>query len=1442
MRFGSLLAAMVLVYGCKGGDPDPIVDLDGDGFAEAEDCDDSDPGVFPAAVEVCDGIDQNCDGEIDEGLLTAYFRDGDSDGFGDPNDAVDECSRPAGYVEETGDCDDTRTDVFPGNSELCDPIDHDCDGSNTEGAPGNTTFYQDADNDGYGDRLVTERACDAPAGYVANPSLGDTTVINENFDCDDSDGAVNPGSDEYCVTAYDDNCDGLVNVPPEGGAVADGVDFPVDADGDGFGHETVTYTACVVGTAVDTTVPPDGIPEFVTVDVGLNTDCDDGNSSINPNAPEVCNGVDDDCDPATDENLVAIDTLTWFIDSDGDGSGLDTTTALSCTQPSGFAPSDVGLDCNDNDALVSPTGVELCGDGIDNNCDTLIDDPSAADAVQYWTDIDGDGFGDLNNASIFRCSQPSGFADNPFDCDDLENTIGAPPPQYLDSDADGYGDPLVEQISCTALSGYVDNDLDCDDTNLIINPDTPWYLDGDGDGFGLDGSILNQCLQPSGYSGASGDCDDGEPTTNPDAFDMCDGIDNNCNGDVDEDCTIEHCGTIDADETWATGFIHLVTCDVRVQGSAGPILTIEDGADVRFRDGTQLRIGATVAQPGTLQAYGSTLGVRFRSEFPLTPGAWDGIEIGPGADVAAVSVIEGALIEHANGTAIRVDSVEVALDDVTIDGANGAAITLDRTAVLGMVNSSLINNAGPGVTSSAAARLGTFQNNIITGNAAEPLIISAASIGEIDNANTYGGNGVPFIGLLTGDVDTDQNLALLDADYRVDGTVAVRGGSAPVLTIDDGVLVEFSAGTDLTVGDGDRGGIQINGTGAGVEFRGTQATEGYWDGMYLASGTEVATVTGLTIAHGGGNGFGNIRMQGNTGVPADERLLVTLDSVDSSLSSQSGIDARDVKLDMINSRLFDNQEHGAEILGVTFSQSDLSGNEFSTNADSGVRISPELVELLTGNTYTGNGLPIEVTGGVVPDNASWVQLSEDYYITGRIDVEDVDAPVLSLEAGVSLYFETSGQLRAGVSDQGSLISNGAVGNPVRWLPITEYLGNPSTRGAYRGLELGAFQRQSLLSYTEILYSGQDNTQGALSVTGTHPNPVELDAVLIQYSGSHGLVAGNGAELFVHDSSFLDNDDYGVLFTSDNTIMERGTGNYGFEFNTIEGNGLEPLVVFATDVGRVSLSNFLSDVNSLVSANPSRVVVAGGQMLRDSTWPDHGLPYWLLADMDVGGPAAPLWQIDPGVTIEVEPGLEVGIRVGRGDFPSGMLAIGTPADPIVFTSAAAFPARGDWAMLELGEECDAENDNCRLDNVVIEYGGARADEASLSVVFRQVSLGETKPVVVQNTLVRESGANGIMFAFYNGIVTPTPDPGIIVPVMCEDLDYDYVCDAANYVNPSDSVDWPDGYDFCYAGGFHGQSNTFCASNNSNVFARNFSNPYMPRRCEDVGLSDGPQTCP
>jgi len=512
--------------------------------ANAGDCDDSDPTVSPSAAESCNGIDDDCDGDTDEGVQDTYYADADADGYGDAGDTMDACELPSGYSADDSDCDDGDASVNPGATELCNSIDDDCDGNvDEDDAADASTWYADDDNDGYGALASVTVACAQPTGFVADSS-----------DCDDDDDDVHPGADETC-DGVDEDCDGTVDEE-----AIDGDTWYIDADTDGYGDASDSVQDCN---------HPSG-----TVD--NDDDCDDSDATINPGATELCDGADNDCDGTVDE-ADASDATTWYADTDADGYGDAASTSVACTQPSGSVAD--SSDCDDGNAAINPAASELC-DGVDNDCDGTVDEADATDAATWYADTDGDGFGDAASSTV-SCNTPAGFVASSGDCDDTDAGIspaatelcdsvdndcdgtvdeGAADAQtwYADTDADGYGDTGSTTDACSQPSGHVSDDGDCDDSNAAINPaateqcdgldndcdgsvDEPdaadadtWYADADADGYGDATSSSVSCSQPSGSVADSSDCDDGSAAINPSATELCDGVDNDCDGSVDE--------------------------------------------------------------------------------------------------------------------------------------------------------------------------------------------------------------------------------------------------------------------------------------------------------------------------------------------------------------------------------------------------------------------------------------------------------------------------------------------------------------------------------------------------------------------------------------------------------------------------------------------------------------------------------------------------------------------------------------------------------------------------------------------------------------------------------------------------------------------------------------------------------------------------------------------
>lgn len=139
-------------------DTSPVFgDVDGDGYLSDDDCDDTNADVNPAAEEICDGIDNDCNDLIDEDdpyldrdTMSQYYYDADGDDYGTTDAIAKACSAPEGFGSNEGDCDDTDSAVNPGATEICDDLDNDCNGSVDDSATEGDWFYPDEDGDGIG--------------------------------------------------------------------------------------------------------------------------------------------------------------------------------------------------------------------------------------------------------------------------------------------------------------------------------------------------------------------------------------------------------------------------------------------------------------------------------------------------------------------------------------------------------------------------------------------------------------------------------------------------------------------------------------------------------------------------------------------------------------------------------------------------------------------------------------------------------------------------------------------------------------------------------------------------------------------------------------------------------------------------------------------------------------------------------------------------------------------------------------------------------------------------------------------------------------------------------------------------------------------------------------------------------------------------------------------
>jgi hypothetical protein len=517
---------------CNGGDA-ICVDADNDGVADCTEgtCGAGDPKVAPGLPELCDGVDQDCDDQTDEGYGT-----GESCGQGaceggtvvcsagglatecssaaiaepeicgnsvddDCDGATDEgCSEHDldgdGFGADTGDCNDADAGVFPGAPEPC------CSRT-LQGQPGALG--------------ACDKNCDESVDFCAATDV-DEDGYSPPEDCDDGDSAVYPGAPEPCGDGVDQDCDGA-------DLSCGGL---VDADEDGFGADV---------------------------------DCDDGDSARYPGAPELCDGVDQDCDGQTDEGNPG----TNGGEACGESAGACVPGKRVCVNgpTDGLSPGMI--------ACLGGTGpVDETCDGVDEDCDGATDEAFSVGGQVVGGVCDGggacgQGIVECASATAARCSTSPGGSQgggageetcNGVD-DDCDGTIDEGLAGLADSGCslegvcgavDAGGEPLATatcrvnpdppesfgwDCDYSAVEGYsADEAGNCDALDNDCDGETD---DGLALGTGCDGDDEDSCdngVLVCTEDGSAVFCDEGGASV---AVESCDGKDNDCDSETDED-------------------------------------------------------------------------------------------------------------------------------------------------------------------------------------------------------------------------------------------------------------------------------------------------------------------------------------------------------------------------------------------------------------------------------------------------------------------------------------------------------------------------------------------------------------------------------------------------------------------------------------------------------------------------------------------------------------------------------------------------------------------------------------------------------------------------------------------------------------------------------------------------------------------------------------------
>jgi parallel beta-helix repeat protein len=874
---------------------------------------------------------------------------------------------------------------------------------------------------------------------------------------------------------------------------------------------------------------------------------------------------------------------------------------------------------------------------------------------------------------------------------------------------------------------------------------------------------------------------------------------------------------VTADATWpAPAFPYvLVSGDITVGNSpTTPVtLTLSAGTTLKLGAGMRLVVGTPTNQ-GALIALGTPSQPIVFTSSSAAPaaGQWQAIYFDDGT-VDAASILDNVVVEYGGATYsanVRLVAASPTIRNSIIRNSSVRGIygtsssapaisgnTCTGNAEFDVYLSGATSTALTGNTFSSSAFFDTAAGgHMVTGNvfnsynnAARSLRVGAHAVAGIET-NTFNGTGANSkVEILGETLAADTAWPKVGFPYAVLGDVVVAKDaiSASTLTIEPGTELRFNSGVGLFVGTTTfKGGLSAVGTPSEpILFTTNNATPapGQWEGIYFdQESVDAASILDNVVVEYAGQTYS-----------ADVRAVAASPTIRNSIirnSSVRGIYGSSSSAPMVSGNTFtgnadfDVYLSGATstaLTGNTFSSSAffdtatgghaVTGNVFNNynNASRNLRVGAHAVGGMDTNTFNGTGAAsrVEVLGETLAADTVWPKVGFPYAVLGDVVVakDAISASTLTIEPGTEIRFNSGVGLFAGTTTLKGALS--AVGTPSEPILFTTNNATPAP-GQWEGIyfDQESVDAASILENCVVEYAGQTYLADVRAVAASPT----IRSCVLRNSSSRGVYGTSSSAPVVSGNTFTGNADYDAFFDAGSAILTGNTFAHAARFDsatgspTVTGNTFNGYVApFLLRVGAETVTGLAGNVFNGTNAT-SKIEVLGETLAGVHQWRDLPVPYTVVSGIvAVSGtftvPAR--LTVDPGVTVRF--GSATRLTIATSATQGELIAAGTPADPIVFTTDANTPAAGQWQgiLFDNGTTFDTV-----LEHAVVEYAGqsstagihlVRAGPPIRNVTVRFSSnygvFSQESSPVLDTVTVMNTGNVGILFQGLSAERTP-----------------------------------------------------------------------------------------